>query len=525
MAYSSKDIARANAKQQARLATWKQEANAYASSKGVTLPGNFVDLALNQGRDVDYSGNTKNTLSFVDSYIQNKNAFQNNAIKNKTYEYVRLMYGVDASAADRPGTSQNARKLELESFIRSAALSGVPISSIQSSIDTGQKQFSSYVQDDKLTQLFTKVAIPIALSFALPGMGSAIGAQLTAAGLTVSTATATAIGTAMASTAIQMAQGVDFETALKNATVNAVIQTGAPSVAAEINKLVKIPQVSDAITSAGASALKTAAAGGSAADIERNMIGAIAGSATSSAVEYGTDGNISAGRLAGATVGGAVTGGTEGALLGLSGEYAGQKEAERAKLEAQKGTKLAAADTGTMSDSASLTPVVVTGKTEPGITDTSIITPTGPISDKEVMGAMKPAPISGVLKEVKVTAPKETPDITETSIVTPDTLPEVTVKGEKEKEPIAEAPVEEEPPVEEKGKPYNPNLFVYGGTKPTTLSQTLGTTVEKVPTPSTTTGTSVGLGGRGEVESKESGKKRQTVWNEESLRLKDALGL
>lgn len=526
MAYSRSDIARANAKQQARLATWKQEANAYASSKGVALPGNFVDLALNQGRDVDYSGRTKNTLSFVDSYIQDKNAFHNNAIKNKTYEYVRLMYGVDASAADKPGTSQNARKLELESFIKSAALSGVPISSIQSSIDTGQKQFSSYVQDDKLTQLFTKVAIPIALSFALPGMGSAIGAQLTAAGLTVSTATATAIGTAMASTAIQMAQGVDFETALKNATVNAVIQTGAPSVATEINKLVKIPQVSDAITSAGASALKTAAAGGSAADIERNMIGAIAGSATSSAVEYGTDGNISAGRLAGATVGGAVTGGTEGALVGLSGEYAGQKAAEEAKLKESRSKMLASADTGTVSDSGeSLGDVVVTSSKEtPGITDTSIITPTGPISDKEVMGAMKPAPISGTLKEVKVTAPREAPDITETSIVTPDSLPEVTVKGEKEEEPQAQTE-EEEKPAEEKGKPYNPNLFVYGGTKPTTLSQTLGTTVEKVPTPSTTTGTSVGLGGRGEVESKESGKKRQSVWNEESLRLKDALGL
>ena len=555
MAYSAKDIARANAKQNARLATWKQEADAYASSKGVALPGNFVDLALNQGRDVDYSGRTKNTLSFVDSYIQDKNAFHNNAIKNKTYEYVRLMYGVDASAADRPGTSQNARKLELESFIKSAALSGVPISSIQSSIDTGQKQFGSYVQDDKLTQLFTKVAIPIALSFALPGMGSAIGAQLTAAGLTVSTATATAIGTAMASTAIQMAQGVDFETALKNATVNAVIQTGAPSVATEINKLVKIPQISDAITSAGASVLKTAAAGGSAADIERNMIGAIAGSATSSAVEYGTDGNISAGRLAGATVGGAVTGGTEGALIGLSGEYAGQKAAEEARLKESRSKMLASADTGTVSDSGTLGDVVVTSPKEtPGITDTSIITPTGPISDREVMGAMqpsvpKPAPSPPSLREVEVKAKRE---LGETSILSPDpslstvtvkgereidslpgvtvkgerevddTLSEVTVKGKQEEEP--QVPEEKEP-TEEKGKPYRPNLFVYGGTKPSTLSQTLGTTVEKVPTPSTTTGTSVGLGGRGEVESKESGKKRQTVWNEESLRLKDALGL
>jgi hypothetical protein len=91
-------------------------------------------------------------------------------------------------------------------------------------------------------------------------------------------------------------------------------------------------------------------------------------------------------------------------------------------------------------------------------------------------------------------------------------------------------PPKELPPVEDRtgtpvDKPYKPNLFIYGGTKPSTLSRTLGTTVQNVPSASTTTGTSVGLGGRGEIESKESGKKRQTVWNEESLRLKDALGL
>jgi hypothetical protein len=47
-------------------------------------------------------------------------------------------------------------------------------------------------------------------------------------------------------------------------------------------------------------------------------------------------------------------------------------------------------------------------------------------------------------------------------------------------------------------------------------------------TQTTTTGTTVGLtgtGGAGEIESKESGKKRSNVWNEESLRLKDALGV
>jgi hypothetical protein len=611
------------------------------------------------------------------------------------------MYGVDASAADRPGTSQNARKLELESFIRSAALSGVPISSIQSSINTGQKQFSSYVQDDKLTQLFTKVAIPIALSFALPGMGSAIGAQLTAAGLTVSTATATAIGTAMASTAIQMAQGVDFETALKNATVNAVIQTGAPSVAAEINKLVKIPQISDAITSAGASALKTAAAGGSAADIERNMIGAIAGSATASA----TGSNI-----AGAAVGGGVTGGAEGAAAGAAGAYASQLEAERiakekaaadakakptASVDYEKTVndlitkelnqvmlagggaaaemsayaralenankpllrlvqeaandpnyveKLDALEKSLFKTGTSISKVLGLGfelltyspelnkgemdyfksqefenrlrdaeiqrlkqplprtEIQPGSRDvttvnlpdgtiapapapapapavspgtaivspTPVVTPrpsvsptTTPNPDADILKLIQPAPAPSVspaaqpaVRPAPVPRPKpSTPsrlpslalpaDVSEPSGGGTPSRPTTAQPGTGEELPIEETlpveePVEEPvptpseepelPPVEDKtGTPveklYRPNLYIYGGTRPTTLPQTLGTSVEKVPTAGTTTGTSVGLGGRGEIESKESGKKRKTVWNEESLRLKDALGL
>jgi hypothetical protein len=106
---------------------------------------------------------------------------------------------------------------------------------------------------------------------------------------------------------VQMAQGADFDEALKNATVNAIIQTGAPSVATEINKVVKIPAVSDAITSAGASALKTVVAGGNAADVEKNILGALVGSATASA----TGSNI-----AGAAAGGGVTGGVAGAAAG-----------------------------------------------------------------------------------------------------------------------------------------------------------------------------------------------------------------
>jgi len=365
------------------------------------------------------------------------------------------------------------------------------------------------------------LATSLALSFVVPGLGGSVATTL---------GVSNAVGTALVSTSAQMAQGVDFDTALRNATVNAIIETGAPSVATEINKLISttgLPEAisiatSDAITSAGASAAKTIASGGSDEDIKRNVIGAIAGSSTSSLIAYKTD-DISAGRLAGATVGGAVTGGTEGAFTGLAGEYAGQKTAEQARLTDARSKMIASADGSTLSDSGTLGNVVVTGSREtPGITDTSIITPTGRISDREVMGAMRPRPISGTLSEVTVTAPRETPDITETSIVSPDSLPEVEVKGEREEEPQAQP--EEESPVDEQGR-YRPNLFIYGGVKPSTLPQTLGTSVEKVPSASTTTGTSVGLGGRGEIESKESGKKRKTVWNEESLRLKDALGL
>jgi hypothetical protein len=145
----------------------------------------------------------------------------------------------------------------------------------------------------------------------------------------------------------------------------------------------------------------------------------------------------------------------------------------------------------------SLAPVTVTGGREPTIQDTDITLPVTTVTGKREK--------DDTLSEVTVTGKREE-----------DTLPEVTVKGDNEEEPLTEEPIKE------KDKPYRPNLFIYGGTKPSTLTQTLRT---NIPTASTTTGTSVGLGGRGEIESKESGKKRQTVWNEESLRLKDALGL
>ena len=580
---------------------------------------------------------------------------------------------------------------------------------IQNVFNKGAQKGYEYVQRrdnprDSFFKDFVRGALSapgfsLALSYFLPGIGSAIGAQLTAANVITNAAISNAVGTAMASAALQMAQGASFEDAIKNATVNAVIQTGSPSVATEINKLVKIPAVSDAITSAGASALKTAASGGSAADIERNMIGAIAGSATASA----TGSNI-----AGATVGGGVTGGFEGALAGGVGAYASEKEAERiAKEKAAADAKAkptasvdyektvndlitkelnqvmlagggAAAEmsayaralenanrpllrlvqeaandpnyvekldsleksllkTGTsisrvlglgfelltyspelnkgemdyfksqefenrlrdaeiqrlkqplprtdiqpgsrdvttvnLPDGTTAPAPATSPAVSPGtaiVSPTPVVTPrpsvsptTTPNPDADILKLIQPAPAPSVspapqpaVRPAPVPRPKPGTPSRLPSLALPADVsqppdggtpprPPTAQPGTGEEPPIEEIPPVEEPveepvqtpgeepelpPVEDKtgtpvDKPYNPRLFIYGGTRPTTLPQTLGTSVENVPTAGTTTGTSVGLGGRGEIESKESGKKRKTVWNEESLRLKDALGL
>jgi hypothetical protein len=337
----------------------------------------------------------------------------------------------------------------------------------------------------------------VALAVYMPGIAASLGPYLTAVPL----AYQTAVAGALASTAVQTAQGVPFETALKNATVNAITNTGAPVVADYILPYAGSTQVADALTSIGASAAKTAATGGTKEDIERNMAAALTGSALTSSLQ-GVNVSRETSRLAGAAAGGAVVGGTAGAVGGFASEYGSQKAAADAALErAKKG--LASADTGTVSDSGQqLGDVVVTGKREPTVQDTSIISPDISVPGRQPDGT------------VVVTGKRETTPILQDTDIT---LPETVVTGTPESDASSQ---ESKSPVDEQGK-YRPSLFIYGGVKPSTLSQTLGTTL----TPSTTTGTSVGLGGRGEIESKESGKKRQSVWNEESLRLKDALGL
>ena len=627
---SPREIAAAKAKAEK---IFNDSANTRAAEIGVTLPANFKELANNQSQKS--LGISKYTgADYVNLYTSNKTAFLENSVKNATYDYAWLSYGRTTSPADA--------ELRLKNAVTAAAQNGVPIPSIYSSIETGKNEWGSYIGSRETDiDRIAGYAAPIAMAFLMPQVGASLGTALLQAGVVTTTATASAVGTALTSIAIQTAQGASFDDALKNATVNAIISTGAPSVATEINDIVKNPAVSDAIVSAGASALKTVASGGSTEDMQKNILGAIAGSATTSATGS---------QFAGSTVGGGVTGGVAGALSGAASAL-GQEEATKPKgTSTDPGVKVAGGDDATALNMASIsampemlgkageTASPIYSKTEEGVTFyertisgttpdgkpysyTATYDPTAPVgkqvdyvtgsgstvtatavrpnfssaataggytptitttSSPVITPTKTPAPVSPnkTILDLISSAQPTTPETLGSTAATPideppappsgsavaseqdqrmldlispppapttepdQTLPEVVVtatpdketaplvtdtKTETEEPTPVDAGEEELPPEEvetEATTPtdkYKPKLFIYGGTTPSTLSQSLGTGDTYSKSVATTGLT--GSRGAGEIESKETGKKRRTVWNEESLRLKDALGL
>lgn len=173
------------------------------------------------------------------------------------------------------------------------------------------------------------------ISYLVPVLGEQIGASLMASGALTSaqaasdavlaaggtasqasaaaasaTATASAVGTAVASTTVQVAQGVPLDKAAQNATVTAIVQTQAPGAAKAVNEVLQNPNITNLIVSTGASIAETAGKGGTEADIVRNATGALVGSGVSSATDS---------KLLGRTAAGAVTGGVSGALTSAAG--------------------------------------------------------------------------------------------------------------------------------------------------------------------------------------------------------------
>jgi len=496
-----------------------------------------------------------------------------------------------------------------------------------------------------------KKAMAIAAAYYLPGVGVELGSILKAQGLITGAAIpyATAIGTALASTGASVAQGVPFDTALTNATVNAVTSTGAQNVAGYISKLGATPEIANAVTSVGASGLATAAKGGSAADIERNMTGALAGSTITS---------MTGDKIAGAAVGGQITGGTTGALLGVAGAAgaAGDDKTKPSAPGADPGVKVAGGDDAATLELARISAIPeLLGKegekaspispvTEEGITtyrrsitgvtpdgkpygyvvtydpgapqgkqiyyetgyvagpEGNLVEPTGGagvtattkrptfdtegkpssggpgqnlviISDKSTgnastgavsgkaatdakrAGGAAPAVISGLPGGGVIERPGYgTGDQQISALIgggrggeagggggTPGagagTGAGTGTKGTGTGAGIGGTGTggggtgtgnEEEPPEKKDG--YRPDLFIYGGKSPGggggRQTTRLGTTLQPPFSPSTTLGQALtGYRGAGEIEGKKTGKPRREVWNEESLRLKDALGL
>ena len=555
--------------------------------------------------------------------------------------------------------------------------------------------FGSFVRDiaTDLGPILSSV-----LAYYMPGITGALAPSLASVGIT-NTMAQSVVSSAIANTIVQVAQGRPLDDALQNAVTTAVVTSGSPSVARDINAVISNPAVTDAIVSAGSSAAITALNGGSEADITRNLIGGIIGSGVASATDS---------RVAGATVGGAITGGVAGAITGGVGAYGAEAYAndratrQTSETSADPGIKVAGGDDATALRMASISAMpemlgkagetaseisaveeggqtfyerTITGKTPDGKEYSYTVTydpgaSSGRTVSYSTSGVVKDAegnviPSGGGGATASFTRPdftaKDTGVYTPTIITTgqpfsPSTRPTTNITpsntsildlistqtgGTQTASTTTNTDVErtgpavntgtgtravtvtgtgtgtstgtdtgtgsggigtgtgsrvtgtgagsggtststgagtgtdtgtgtggggegdgtrtgtggegdgtgsgtggegegdgyggdgtgtggdkELPPVEDKTGtpvPYIPIIFTYGGVK-STLPTTLRTAM-KVPTDSTTTGTSVGLGGRGEIESKESGKKRKTVWNEESLRLKDALGL
>jgi hypothetical protein len=484
------------------------------SSQKYTLNGSGLNTSVNfsYGNQWGSGGSSATLLNIADVAPEKQGEYLSGLTKYATGEYIPVKQYVtktgdafgDLLASIDPTTAISRELTKVAQPVEKAVTTAV--SDVSKALST----------DD------AKKAMAVGAAFFVPGVGAAIGQSLVSAGVITGAAIpyAAAIGTAIASTAAQTAQGVPLDQALGNSVTSAVVSTGAPSVAQDINALVKSPAVADAITSAGASALKTAVAGGSAEDIQRNMTAALAGSSASSLYSQAADAETAAtGRVIGAAVGGGVAGGTMGAVTGVAGELG------RPEKTPTRPPQLAAGPTDTVSDVPSLTEILVTAPREsPDIGDTSIISPDASISPRD-RAVIDTAGIADApsLPQVTVTATPIAPDIEDTSIIDPISItnkpPEKDVSAEEE---------EEEPTAKEKDG-YRPDLFIYGGKSPKTPGRQtaqLGTTLQAPFYPSTTLGQALtGYRGAGEIEGKKTGKPRQDVWNEESLRLKDALGL
>jgi hypothetical protein len=190
-----------------------------------TDPVSFVKSAM---RDAVYSGDT-NLLKSEIQYLQ-KNNVPIDDIKNTytTYATEKAQGQANYEAA-RAAQSKGGGGLfgDIGNFLASidpsTAISKAATDLFQPIEQAVTTNLAQLDKDLSLSQNAPLIAA-IALSVAAPGVGSAIGQQMIAAGLlpaATSAAVATAVGTGVANAALQVAQGKSPEDALKAGVVGA----------------------------------------------------------------------------------------------------------------------------------------------------------------------------------------------------------------------------------------------------------------------------------------------------------------
>jgi len=254
--------------------------------------------------------------------------------------------------------------------------------------------------------------IGAALSFALPGIGSLIGDLLVENELLPLALEqyATDIGMGIASTAAQVAQGVPLDKAVTNSMVNGIVNVGSVEYAKDLAKVIGNNKVSDMVMSAAASAVKTAAVGGTEQDIVNNMTAGLAGSASSIALQDAFELSKTTGRIIGQAVAGQMLNGEIGALQGALSELGAQANSKTGIF------KTTSTDTGTdalSQDKSVLDAIAATTYTDPDLANQ--------LSSKE-QATLNEQLSSAGLEPVKVSGAGTTgTDVVTTGAVTPKT--------------------------------------------------------------------------------------------------------
>ena len=336
-----------------------------------------------------------------------------------------------------------------------------------------------------------EVQLALALAVAAPYASAEIAGYLTTAGLSEAAAAATA--SAITSITVQVAQGVPIEKATENALVDVAVSGATSATQQQISKVISSPGVTNAITSTVSSGLATAAKGGSQADVEKAMTAGLAGSTASTIYKEAVDSSSEVmSKAVGGAVSGGVTGGTEGAVIGGLQSAASALGKQASKPNVAAPLDQTAAETARLASKEATAAGSEKGAYMP---DGSFVPPV----EEPKQGAYLPT--------TPAEEPKQgayLPDAGPDGLVAPadaSTTDTTTTKAPSKSDIFTSVYL-------------TPKSKVGGSSSSEALSQALGTTTSLTASR-----------GAGEIEGTGTGGKRKKVWNEESLKLKDALGV